>query len=342
MDEGTTTVHDHRGHDHTSQGDHDHDHQGHEHGHEYGHGHGHAHGHTHSHGPASYDRRFAIGVALNLGFVAVEAVYGVLSDSLALLADAGHNLGDVLGLLLAWAAACAGRRRPTPRWTYGFGRSSILASLINAVVLLIATGAIAWEAFRRLSDPQPIEAGVVMWVAAIGILVNAGTAVMFMAGREKDLNIKGAFLHMAADAAVSLGVVIAALTIAQTGWLWIDPVTSLVIVVVITVGTWGLLRDSVRLALDAVPADIDREAVESYLAGLPGVTAVHDLHIWPLSTTSVALTAHLVKADASIDDDLLDEVAAELQRRFGIDHTTIQTEHRSGGQECRLAAPHVV
>ena len=345
MDEGTTAVHDHRGHDHSAH-DQGHDHQGHNckgHGHQgHSHAHGHAHGHAHHHGPASYDRRFAVGVALNLGFVAVEAVYGALSGSLALLADAGHNMSDVLGLLLAWAAAWAGRRRPTPRWTYGFGRSSILASLINAVVLLIATGAIAWEAIRRLSDPQPIEAGMVMWVAALGIAVNAGTAAMFMAGRERDLNIKGAFLHMAADAAVSLGVVIAAFAIARTGWLWIDPVTSLVIVVVIAVGTWGLLRDSVRLALDAVPADIDRQAVEGYLAGLPGVAAVHDLHIWPLSTTSVALTAHLVKPDASIDDDLLHGVAAELHRRFGIDHATIQTEHGSGGQECRLAAPHVV
>lgn len=328
--------HDHDHHDHGRGHDHDdHDHHGH------GHHHGHAHGlGGHSHAPASYDRAFAIGTALNIGFVAVEAFYGVLANSVALLADAGHNLSDVLGLLLAWGAAWLTRKRPTLRHTYGFGSSSILASLTNAVVLLIAVGAIAWEAVLRLAYPEPVEGGTVMWVAAVGIVINAVTAWLFMGGKETDLNIKGAYLHMAADAAVSLGVVVAALLIGWTGWLWLDPLVSLGIVVVIVVGTWGLLRESANLAMDAVPEGIDRDDVEGYLAGLPGVVAVHDLHIWGLSTTDTALTAHLVRPGAGTDDALLTRVAGELKERFGIGHATIQVEH--DGHDCRLAPADVV
>ena len=311
-----------------------------------GHGHSHAHGHSHGlgghhhHAPAHYDRAFAIGTALNLGFVAVEAVYGVLANSVALLADAGHNLSDVLGLLLAWGAAWLTRRQPTSRHTYGFGSSSILASLLNAVVLLIAVGAIAWEAYGRLLHPQPVEGGTILWVALIGTAINAGTAWLFMGGKDTDLNIRGAYLHMAADAGVSLGVVVAALLIGWTGWLWLDPLVSLVIVVVIVIGTWGLLRESVNLAMAAVPAGIDRAAVEGYLAALPGVTAVHDLHIWGLSTTDTALTAHIVRPGCGTDDDLLKRVARELKDRFGIGHATIQVEH--DGQDCGLAPADVV
>ncbi|WP_448190292.1 cation diffusion facilitator family transporter [Azospirillum sp. sgz301742] len=327
----------------------------HDHAHAHGHGghtheaddHGHAHhgGHSHGlgghhHGPVRYDRAFAIGTALNLGFVAVEAFYGVVANSVALLADAGHNLSDVLGLLLAWGAAWLTRRRPTHRHTYGFGSSSILASLINAVVLLIAVGAIAWEVAGRLMHPEPVEGGVVMWVAAVGIIINAVTAWLFMGGKDTDLNVKGAYLHMAADAGVSLGVVAAALLIGWTGWLWLDPLVSLAIVGVIVVGTWGLLRESANLAMNAVPEGVDRSEVEGYLAGLPGVVAVHDLHIWGLSTTDAALTAHLVRPGAGTDDELLKRVAHDLKERFSIGHATIQVEH--DGDDCHLAPSDVV
>jgi cobalt-zinc-cadmium efflux system protein len=294
----------------------------------------------HRHEPASYDRAFAVGVVLNLGFVAVEAFYGFASNSLALLADAGHNLGDVGGLLLAWAAIWLTGRAATQRHTYGFGRASIMASLINAVVLLVTVGGIAWEAVRRLPNPQPVAGETVMWVAALGIVVNAGTAAMFMAGSKSDLNIRGAFLHMAADAGVALGVVITALVISLTGWLWLDPVVSLGICVVIAAGSWGLLRESVNLALDAVPAGIDRSAIAEFLSQVPGVVAIHDLHIWPLSTASVALTAHLVKPDATVDDGLLCRLGEALHERFDIDHATLQIERESA--DCRLADLHSV
>ncbi len=303
--------------------------------------HGEAHHHHHHHGPAGHDRAFAVGVALNVAYVAVEASFGFTAHSLALLADAGHNLGDVLGLLLAWAATWAGRRRPSGRWTYGFGRSTILVSLVNAVLLLLAVGAIAWEAVLRFSAPQPVAGFTVMAVAAVGIVVNAGTAAMFMAGSKTDLNLRSAFLHMAADAAVSLGVVVAALLMVRTGWSWLDPAVSLAIVVAIAAGTWDLLREALDLALDAVPPHIDLAAVEAFLAAAPGVAAVHDLHVWPLSTSSVALTAHLVKPGAAVDDESLHGLAAELHTRFGIDHATIQVE-AGDGSACRLASPHVV
>lgn len=296
-------------------------------------------GHRHA-APHRYDRAFAVGIALNVVYVAVEAGYGVTTGSLALLADAGHNLGDVLGLVLAWGAVWLARRPPSRRRTYGLGRGTILAALINASTLLIAVGAIAVEAVRRLAHPEPVAGATVMGVAALGIAVNAATAALFRRGRTEDLNIRGAFLHMAADAAVSLGVVIAAALWSWQGWLWLDPALSLAIGVVIAVGTWDLFRDALNLALDAVPPTVDRAAVERFLAEAPGVVEVHDLHIWPLSTTSVALTAHLVRPDTAPPDALLHGLAGELHHRFGIDHTTLQCEQGNGGPTCRWEAAH--
>jgi cobalt-zinc-cadmium efflux system protein len=290
-----------------------------------GHKHGHGHGHAHA-PPADFGRAFLIGTLLNVTFVAVEAFYGFLSNSVALIADAGHNLSDVLGLLLAWGAATLSKRGPSANFTYGLRRSSILSALFNAVFLLVAIGAIAFEAVRRLDNPQPVEGGIVMAVAAVGILVNGITAWLFARGSKHDLNIRGAFLHMAADAAVSAGVVISGLLILQTGWLWLDPVTSLVVVAVILVGTWGLLRRSVNMALDRVPEHIPPAEVVAELEALAGVTRVHDLHIWSLSTTDAALTCHLVMPDGVPGDRFLREVSSRLHHRFGIGHTTIQIE----------------
>lgn len=293
-------------------------------------------GGDHKHGTKAHGRAFAIGVGLNLSFVAVEAIYGIKAHSLALIADAGHNLSDVLGLVLAWGATILARRLPTARRTYGMRRSSILAALANAVLLLVAVGAIAWEAVRRFSQPAPVSATVVIWVAVVGIVINTVTALLFMAGRKGDLNIKGAFLHMAADAGVSAGVVLAGIAIAATGWMWLDPAISLFIVMVILIGTWGLLRDSVNLAMDAVPEGVDPATVRHYLTELPGIQEVHDLHIWGLSTTEVALTAHLVKPDAKSEDDLIADTCRALHERFGIDHATLQVEReRCAG--CGLA-----
>lgn len=316
---------------------HGHTHGGHTHG---THPHGtHDHG-GHHHGPARYDRSFALGALLNIGFVMVEAVYGLLANSTALLADAGHNLSDVMGLLLAWGAVWLGRRLPRGRYTYGFGNASILASLLNAMILLIAVGAILMEAATRLVQPEPVAETTVMVVAVIGIVINGWTAWLFFGGQKQDINLRGAYLHMAADAAVSAGVVVSALAIRFTGWLWLDPMTSVVIALVIIAGTWGLLRDSVRLAMNAVPDGIDRAGVERYLAGLPGVAAVHDLHIWPISTTETALTAHLVRPGMNQDDALLLEISSVLKDRFGIGHATIQVEQ--DGSCCRLAPVDVV
>ncbi|MDB5682440.1 MAG: cation transporter, partial [Sphingomonas bacterium] len=258
------------------------------HGHR-GHDHGGGHGHGHSHAPADFGRAFLIGAILNLGFVVVEAGYGIAANSMALIADAGHNLSDVLGLLVAWGAASLSKRRPSAYYTYGLGRSSILAALFNAVFLLVSVGAIAIEAVRRLTDPQPIAVNTVMVVAGIGIVINGATALMFARGHH-DINIRGAFLHMVADAALSAAVVIAGLVIIGTGWLWVDPLISLVIVAVILIGTWRLLRDAVTMSLDRVPPGISPEKVEAALAALPGVERVHDLHIWPMSTTQTSLT----------------------------------------------------
>jgi cobalt-zinc-cadmium efflux system protein len=321
-----------------------HDHAHHHHGEDHAAG-GHATGghaaggHAHHHGPASYDRAFAIGVVLNGGFVAAEVVFGLLAGSMALLADAAHNLGDVLGLLLAWGAAAMARRPPTLRRSFGWGRSSILAALVNATVLLIGVGAIGVEAVQRLRAPVAVASDTVMAVAAIGIAINGVTALLFMRGRKGDLNIRGAFVHMASDAVVSLGVLLAAWLIGLTGWLWLDPVTSLTIAAVITLGTWGLLRDSVNLAMDAVPAGVAPDAVRAYLGGLPGVSEVHDLHIWGLSTTETALTVHLVCADIAARPH---EMAGELRTRFGIGHATVQIETHAEAALCRLRPAEVV
>jgi cobalt-zinc-cadmium efflux system protein len=291
--------------------------------------------HDHGRGPASYDKAFAIGIALNVSYVVAEVAFGVLSHSLALVADAGHNLSDVLSLLLAWGASQLSQRQPTHRYTYGLRSSSILASLVNAIILLIAIGAIAWEAIRRFNQPQEIPGATVMAVAAFGVAVNAATALLFVKGRESDLNIKGAFLHMAADAGVSLGVVVAGFAISRTGLYWIDPATSLVIVAIIAVGTCSLLRDSARLALQAVPPGIDLNEVRAYLAALPEVVAVHDLHIWPMSTTETALTAHLEMPDGNGGDEFLHRVCKHLHDQFKIEHCTIQIEQNS--KACSLA-----
>ena len=300
------------------------------------------HHHHHDDGPKDYGPAFALGVALNIAFVIAEATYGFIADSLALLADAGHNLTDVFSLLLAWGALWLSRRPPTQRRTYGYRRSSVLASLANAIALMIAVGAIVLEAIQRLGHPEPIRTGVMMGVAGLGVVVNFATALLFMSGRKADLNIKGAFLHMAADAAVSLGVVLAALAIALTGWLWLDPAMSLVIAAVITVGTWNLLHESMNLALDAVPAEIDPDAVCTYLSGLPGVTEVHDLHIWAMSTTETALTVHLLRPGCPIDDVFVAQIAHDLYDRFNIAHPTVQIESGASQRLCRLAPADVV
>ena len=291
--------------------------------------------HNHGHVPANYDKAFAIGIALNVSYVVVEAVFGVLAGSLALIADAGHNLTDVLSLLLAWGASRLSQMQPTQRYTYGLRSSSILASLVNAIILLIAIGAIAWEAIRRFNQPQEIPGGTIMAVAAVGVVINAATALLFFKGRESDLNIKGAFLHMAADAGVSLGVVAAGFAIIKTGLYWIDPVTSLVIVAIIALGTWGLLRDSAGLALQAVPPGIDANKVKEYLAALPEVVSVHDLHIWPMSTTETALTAHLEMPNGKGGDKFLHDVCKHLHDEFKIEHCTIQIEQDANA--CSLA-----
>lgn len=299
------------------------------------------HHHGHSHHPARFGMAFAVGISLNTLFVLLEAGFGVWSNSVALVADAGHNLSDVLGLAIAWIAAELSKRPPSGRYTYGLRGSSILAALFNAVFLLVAVGAIGWEAILRLFDPQPLGGATVMVVAAIGIAVNGVTAYLFASGRKGDLNIRGAYLHMLADAGVSAGVVLAGLVILLTGWTWLDPVASLVIVAVIVWGTWGLLRDSLALSLDAVPAGIDPQAVRSLLTRQPGVTALHDLHIWAMSTTENALTAHLIMPGGHPGDEFLVRVCDALRRDFGIGHATLQVE-TDQHIACALASDAVV
>jgi cobalt-zinc-cadmium efflux system protein len=289
-------------------------------------GHSHNHGHDHGHAPKDFGRAFAIGIVLNSAFVLVEAGFGLWSGSMALVADAGHNLSDVMSLLIAWGAAYMTARPANSRFTYGYKSSSILAALANAGLLLVALGAILFETVDRLFDPRPVEGWTMIAVAGVGIVINTATALLFARGRKHDINIRGAFMHMAADALVSVGVVIAGVAILLTGAWWIDPVTSLVIVAIIGVGTWGLLKDSVKLALLAVPDSIDESAVRAYLAGLPGVAAVHDLHIWPMSTTETALTAHLVMPKGQPGDAFLHEIAHELDHAFHIGHATVQVE----------------
>lgn len=298
--------------------------------------HHHHHHHHHDHGPARYDRAFGIGISLNLAFVIAEVIFGARAHSLSLTADAGHNLGDVLGLGLAWVGTMLATRRPTTRRTYGLRRFSILAALGNAGFLLIAVGAIAVEAIHRVRNPGFVATKTVIIVALIGICINVGTAIGFARGRKADLNIHGAYVHMLGDAAASAGVVVAAFGIAWTGWMWIDPVVSLILVALITAGSWGLLRDSLNLALDAVPPGIDTEEVTAYLGSLPGVSDVHDVHIWGLSTTHVALTAHLVVPDGGNTDTLIATACRQLHDRFGIEHATMQIEQRPIAHECAL------
>lgn len=314
--------HSHHGHDHGHGHAHDHSH-GHSHGHDHGR---HHHGPGHVHAPADFGRAFAIGIALNSAFVVIEAAYGLISGSMALVADAGHNLSDVLGLLIAWGATILAKRSPNTRFTYGLKSSSILAALINAALLLVAVGAIALETVQRFLDPQPVSSGTMIAVAAIGIVINSGTALLFMRGRHDDLNIRGAYLHMAADALVSVGVVVAGIAIMLSGLLWIDPLTSLIIILVIGVGSWGLLRDSVKMSLLAVPANIDHGQVAVYLRGQPGVAEVHDLHIWSISTTETALTAHLFMPGGHPGNAFLAGLTRDLEETFRIDHVTIQIE----------------
>lgn len=288
--------------------------------------HDHAHAHSHDHAPANFDRAFAIGITLNLAFVAVEGFYGWQAQSLALLADAGHNLSDVAGLVLAWVAALAARLAPNSRYTYGRQRASILAAFTNAVLLLVAMGSLLWEAVLRLREPAGTEGMTIIIVAAIGVLINGLTALLFMRGGKADMNIRGAYLHMAADALVSLGVVAAGAIYLATGWTWLDPVVSILIALVIVAGTWSLFRQSLHLLFDGVPEHVDLAAVDAWLRVQPGVSDVHDLHVWAMSTTGVALTAHIVMPAGHPGDDELARIAHELHHRFDVDHPTLQVE----------------
>lgn len=293
--------------------------------------------HDHDHAPTNYGKAFAIGVALNLGFVLVEAFYGWQASSLALLADAAHNLSDVGGLLLAWAAFAAARLETNLRHTYGWRRGSILASFANAILLLVAMGSLAWEAIQRMQTPAPMEAGTVMVVAGIGVIINTVTAWLFLTGSKGDLNIRGAFLHMAADALVSVGVVIAAALYLWQGWTWIDPVVSLLIALVVVIGTWSLFHRSLHLLFDGVPDGIEMTAVRQSLADLPGVVAVHDLHVWAMSTADNALTAHLVISDEARDrDTLLSQAMAMLHKQFELRHVSLQFESKAFADQCPL------
>ena len=293
--------------------------------------------HEHTHGQPSYGAAFVIGLFLNLGFVIAELAYGRIAHSLALIADAGHNASDVLALLIAWLGLLLSRRHPTSFRTFGMRKSSILASLLNAVILLVAIGAIAWEAMQRFYEPSPVAGRIVVAVAALGVVINGATALLFASGRKGELNVRGAFLHMAADAVVSFGVIVSGALIVATGRVWIDPTVSLAIAGVVLFSSWRLLRDSANLALDAVPEGIDTNAITEYLRALPGVVDVHDLHIWGLSTTEAALTAHLVVASQSSDTFLI-QTEQDLHARFGIEHATLQVEtpNVDAACHCRL------
>lgn len=295
--------------------------------HDHSHDHHAGGGHRHHHGPpADPGRAFVLGIALNIAFVVAEAIAGVFADSTALLADAAHNFGDVLGLAVAWGAVLLSRRKRTARRTYGFRRTTIVAGLANAMLILVAIGGVTWEAILRIGKPAQVDGGIVAIVAVVGVLVNAGAALLFARDRDRDVNKRGAYLHLMADAAVSAGVVVAGLIVWRTGWNWVDPITSIVVSLVILVSTVGLLREALDLLLDAVPAHIDPDAVEKYLSELPGVQQVHDLHIWPMSTTAVALTAHLVVQWDGRSPMFVRDAAHEIEHRFGIAHATIQLE----------------
>lgn len=328
--------HSHKHSDNCSHGD------GHKHAHDHSHDHG-SHGLFHSHQhpvPTNFNRAFVIGIALNAVFVLTEFFWGWWAGSLALMADAGHNLSDVLGLLIAWGATKLAARKPDDRFTYGLRGSSILAALSNSLLLLVATGAIVWESILRFMNPTPVAAPTVIAVAAIGILVNGVTAWLFASGRKDDINIRAAFMHMAADALVSLGVVIAGVLMIVTSYLWIDPMVSLLVSVVIVLGTWGLLRDSLVLALNAVPPGIQAAAVRTHLEKLSGVSEVHDLHIWGMSTTETALTAHLTMPLGHPGDVFLRETVDGLGHAFKIRHVTLQIETGDSCQSCTLTNPH--
>lgn len=301
--------------------------------------HHHDQGHGHHHGQPTHGRAFAIAITLNAGFVIAEVVAGLLSGSMALIADAGHNLSDVLALILAWGASVLAARPPSARYTWGFKSSSILASLANAALLWAAIGAILVETIRRLGDPAPVSGQTMIVVAAIGIAVNTLSALLFLGGRKHDLNLRAAFVHLMADAAISAGVVLAGIAVLLTGRNWIDPLTSLVITAVIAWGSWGILRDALRMSLLRVPMRVDEAKVRGFLASLPGVSAVHDLHIWPMSTTETALTAHLVMPGGHPGDAFLADLAHELAHDFGIGHPTVQIEQ---GGPCPLASDSVI
>lgn len=286
--------------------------------------------------PVSYNRSFALGVGLNLVFVGVEAGFGVMADSLVLIADAGHNLSDVASLLLAWGAAALAARDSSEQRTYGFRKATVLASLASAILLLGALGGITWEAVGRLLNPKSAPGSVVIVVAAIGVVINTLTALLFFKGRKDDLNIRGAFLHMAADAGVSLGVVIAGVIIMAKGWPWVDPVASLLVVAVVFIAAWGLLRNSLRYAMDAVPEGVDIQEIQRYLANQDRVRSLHDLHVWPLSTTETALTVHLLVDHDSLDNEFLTKIQQDLQQEFQIAHATIQVESSVGENNCLL------
>ncbi|WP_395405160.1 cation diffusion facilitator family transporter [Pseudoduganella sp. UC29_106] len=308
-------------------------------GHHHHHGHGHDHGHGHHHGEVSHGKAFAIAIALNAIFVAVEFFYGFLANSTALMADAGHNLSDVMGLALAWAAAILATRKPSARYTYGLRSSSMLAALFNGMLLMAACGAIAWGAVAQLFKPVPVQGLTVSVVAGIGILINGFSAWLFMSGSKDDLNIRGAYLHLAADAAISLGVLVSGVIVMYSGWSWLDPAVSLLIVLFIAKSTWSLLRESADMVLAAVPGNVDPAEVEEFLRERKGVTGIHDLHIWSMSTTDTALTCHLVMPGGYPGDQAIDEIARELREKFAIHHTTLQTEQGTTEHNCCLQKP---
>ena len=316
-------------------------------GHDHDHPHDHDHHHHHHHGghhhvlPKNMGKAFLIGIALNVALVIAEWIFGVAAHSLALLADATHNLGDVLGLVLAWGASVLAQRAPSERFTYGLRGTSILSALANAGILILVTGGLAWEAVQRLQDPQPVQGTTVIVVALVGVAVNGFSAWLFNAGEKGDINVRGAYLHMAADAATSLGVAVSGVVVLFTGWLWLDPVVTLVLAAVILVGAWGLMRDAFKLALQAVPRDIDIGKVRAFLEQLPGVTEVHDLHIWGMSTTENAMTAHLVVPGGHPGNAFLLHAAHEIEAKFSVHHVTLQVE-LANGQACELAPAHVV
>ena len=327
--------HDHE-HDHKHDHDHEHEHDHkHDHTHDHKHDHG-GHGHQHSVAPADMGRAFVIAILLNTVFVAVEFGYGFIANSTALMADAGHNLSDVLGLALAWGAALLARRAPDQHFTYGLRSSSILAALANALLLMVACGAIAWEAVLRFHEPAPVAGWTVSIVALVGVAINGLSAWLFMSGSKDDINVRAAYQHMAADAAISLGVVVAGLIIMGTGWTWVDPAVSLVIVALIVVSTWSVLRESLRMVLAAVPANVDPHEVEAFLSALPGVSSIHDLHIWSMSTTETALTAHLVMPDGYPGDAVMDSITLRLKNEFSIHHCTLQIEQGTTDHACCL------